>query len=272
MSRIENSIIDFFESLFAADCELIQCRRINQNSDIWILDEHMHDYMELIYFLNGEAQIKTAAGETNLTLYDVLCHPPCVKHREFVDLHKRQEIINICVKVPPGSGVEESFVLKDNTGNIRRVFRMLEYHFLAQDVLHTALEEQLLGLLFTYLCKSAHEQSHQEYSMIDRVVEYVQENYMTNITVKELSDYVHVSESYLSRLMSNCIGLPPMKYVTNVRIENAKRALKTDIPVEQIASLVGYTDPKNFSTAFRRETGYTPTKYRKHLMDSFHRE
>ncbi|MDY2698858.1 MAG: AraC family transcriptional regulator, partial [Lachnospiraceae bacterium] len=98
---------------------------------------------------------------------------------------------------------------------------------------------------------------------IDRVVEYVQENYRSVFCVKDLADYVHVSESYLSRLMSSHIGMPPMKYVNSVRMENAKRALKTDMPIEQIAALVGIVDQKYFSTVFKRETGLTPSAYRK---------
>ena len=101
--------------------------------------------------------------------------------------------------------------------------------------------------------------------MIDRVVEYVQENYRSSLSVKELADYAHVSESYLSRLMSSHIGIPPMKYVNTIRIENAKQALKSDTPIAQIAALVGFMEQKYFSTVFKRETGLTPSEYRSRI-------
>ena len=261
----ENIPLKYLASVVGGSKRLVRCRHFNQNSDIWILDEHAHNFVELIYFLNGEAQVETSQGKTNLTLYDVLIHPSNVKHHEFVDLHMRQEIINLGVEVESDFDMGDSFVLKDNTGNIRRIFRMLDYHFNASDLMHEELENQLLRLLFIYLQKSAHEQLCSEYSIIDRVVEYVQENNRSSLSVKELADYAHVSESYLSRLMSSHIGIPPMKYVNTIRIENAKQALKSDTPIAQIAALVGFMEQKYFSTVFKRETGLTPSEYRSRI-------
>lgn len=260
MTAKENRPLMYLESI--SKCNLIQCRHFNQNSDKWILNEHVHDFIELIYFLNGEAQVSTPNGKTRLALYDVLVHPARVKHREFVDLHKRQEIFNVGIIADCRYSINESFVLKDNTGNIRRVFRMLYYHYNTEDFMHNELEEGLLNLLFTYLRKSAYEQPCSEYNTVDRVVEYVQENYASPLTVKELADYVHVSESYLSRLMSSHIGMSPMKYVNSVRIENAKQALRSNLSIVEISSLLGFVEPKYFSTVFKRETGQTPTEYR----------
>lgn len=260
----ENLPLRYLESV--SDCRLVQCRHFNQNSDKWILQEHVHGFIELIYFLNGEAQVRTPSGKASLTLYDILVHPANVKHKEFIDLHKRQEIFNVGIVAKSGFDINESFVLKDNTGNIRRVFHMLHYHYNTADFMHSELEDELMRLLFTYLRKSAHEQPSSELNIVDRVVEYVQEHYASELSVKELSDYVHVSESYLSRLMSAHIGMPPMKFVTSVRIENAKQALKTNMPIVEVASSIGFMEPKYFSTVFKRETGQTPSEYRRGIL------
>lgn len=260
-----NIPLDYMTSLADKKLTMVLCRQFNQSSDIWILDEHAHNHLELIYFLTGEAQIKTTTGETSLTLYDVLVHPSGVNHREFVDLHKRQEIVNIGIEVDTDFNISDSFVLKDSTGNLRRIFRMLYYHYTNDGSLNEEIISQLLSLLLLYLTKSAAEQPSSEYSLIDQLVEYVQENYMNELTVKDLADYIHVSESYLSRLMSSKIGISPMKYVNSVRIENAKLALKNHLSVEQIALLAGYKDSKYFSTAFKKEVGISPSQYRKIL-------
>lgn len=265
MTQKENLSFEYLDALSQCKSKLIQCRHFNQNSDHWILDEHKHNYAELIYFLNGEAQIQTHQGKTSLTLYDVLVHPENVKHREYVDLHKRQEIINVGIQVQTHFQITDSFVLKDNTGNIRQVFKMLDYHFNNRDLLHEELEEKLLALLFTYLKKSAQELSFSEYGMIDKIMEFVQENYVYNLRVKDLADYIHVSESYLSRIFSSRVGIPPMKYINSVRIENAKHALKTNLSIEEISSMIGFDEPKYFSTVFKRETGMSPSEFRKHI-------
>ncbi len=266
MSAKDKAPLKYLESISQGRHRLLQCRRFNQSSDIWILREHEHEFLELIYFLSGEAQIKTNRGETRLALYDVLVHPAHVKHREFVDLHKRQEIINLCIDVETDVNIGESFVLSDNSGNIRRVFQMLDSGS-SSDLLREEIEEKLLGLLFAYMRKSVTEQPCTEYDLIDRVIEYVQENYMSMLTVKNMADYVNVSESYLSRLMRSHVGISPMKYVNSVRMENAKQALKSDLPIEHIAALVGFMEPKYFSTVFKRETGLTPSEFRKSISN-----
>ena len=262
---ISNIPLKYLETISEGKLEIYQSRHFDQTSNIWILDEHRHEFIELIYFVTGEAQIMTPQGETNLTLYDVLVHPKNVLHREFVDLHKRQEIFNLFVNSSVDFDINESFVLKDNTGNIRRIFTMLHYHVNNQDYMQDEIVSQLLYLLMTYLRKSSAEQPSLEYGVFDRIIEYVQENYMNELTVKELAEYVHVSESYLSRLMSSRIGISPMKYVNQVRIESAKQALKTDRPIDDIAALTGFKEPKYFSTVFKRLTGKTPSKYRKEV-------
>lgn len=268
MSSAENLPLKYLQSFSDAEKTIEYCRHFNQNSDIWIQDEHEHTFIELIYFLSGEAQVKTAYGDTFLTLYDVLIHPSNVKHREYVDLHRRQEIIALGVFASTDFQFNESFVLKDNTGNIRRVFLMLDDYFNKSSILHDELVEQLLALLLTYLKMSAWELhiSKSKYSMIDNIVEFVHEKYMLPLTVKSLAEHVHVSESYLSRFMTSQIGISPMKYVNHIRIENAKQALKTDISIELLASMVGFSDQKYFSTVFKRETGLSPSEYRKRII------
>lgn len=260
---MENNIpSQYLATIYGGKCQLIASRHFNQNSNIWILNEHEHEYMELIYFLNGEAQVITSEGETSLTLYDILIHPAGVRHREFVDLHKRQEIINLDIKTDVVFPIQDSFVLKDNTGNMRNIVRMIDYHFHEKDNMSEEIVDALMNLLLLYLCKSAKEQSYTKLNLIDRIVEYVQENYMNELSVKELADIVHVSESYLSRLMVASIGISPMKYVNQVRIDNAKQALHSDLPIEQISSQLGFQEPKYFSKVFKKETGETPTAFR----------
>lgn len=260
-----NIPLKYLEEISEGDLEIFQSRHFDQTSNIWVLDEHRHAFVELIYFVTGEAQIMTPQGETSLTLYDVLVHPRNVMHREFVDLHKRQEIFNLFVNSSADSDINESFVLKDNTGNIRRIFTMLHYHMNNKDYMQEEIVSQLTYLLMTYLRKSAAEQPILEYGVFDRIIEYVQENYMNDLTVKELADYVHVSESYLSRLMSSKIGVSPMKYVNHVRIESAKQVLKTDRSIDDIAVLTGFKESKYFSTVFKRQTGITPSEFRKEV-------
>lgn len=260
------TILEYLEKISKSPLEILHSRHFDQNSDIWILEEHHHNYLELIYFITGKAQVMTPQGKEGLTLYDVLIHPKNVPHREFVDLHNRQEIYNIAVRSDITLDIDQSFILKDTTGNLRRVFSMLHDQANHPGIMQEELLDQLIRLMITYLRKSAAEHSLFEISMVDRIIEYVQENYMNPLTVKELADHVHVSESYLSRKMTAHTGMSPVKYVNYVRIENAKLALKTEHSIEEIASLTGFRDSKYFTTVFKRQTGLPPSVFRKNFI------
>jgi len=54
-------------------------------------------------------------------------------------------------------------------------------------------------------------------------------------------------------------------YLTNIRISNAKKLLisNSDVPIKEIALMVGYYSPRHFSTIFKKLTNYYPTEYRK---------
>lgn len=266
----EDSVCLYLKGLQNKKFRLIECRKFNQNSDIWILDEHKHDDIELIYFIDGEGQIKTLLGKENLTFYDVLIHPAGVSHREFIDLHLRQEVINLVIRCEEKLAFQlrESFILNDDTGMIRTVFKMIEYHSANQDEYTEKIIEYYLRILATYLLKSKNDNSGQENDIIGRMMEYVKDNYMNNLRVEDLAIATHVSESYLSRVMRKHMGTSPMRYVHSIRIEAAKRYLKTEISVEDVAANIGYQEAKYFSTIFKKITGMTPSSYRKHMREN----
>ena len=60
--------------------------------------------------------------------------------------------------------------------------------------------------------------------------------------------------------------MSPMQYIISLRIANAQRLLGTmDYNVTEIASIVGYDNPLYFSRLFKKQTGLSPSEYRKHL-------
>ena len=63
------------------------------------------------------------------------------------------------------------------------------------------------------------------------------------------------------------IGIPPVKYVNEVKVAEAKRMLlKTDMTVKEIASALYYSDQFYFSQQFKRITGYSPSEYRRSTL------
>ncbi len=82
--------------------------------------------------------------------------------------------------------------------------------------------------------------------------------------VERLASRVGLHRSSLSRRFSAQVGISPVAYITNLRIQNALSLLKeSDKPVGQIARLCGYRDPNYFSRLMRRVFGQSPREFRK---------
>ncbi|MEV5410837.1 helix-turn-helix transcriptional regulator [Thermopolyspora sp. NPDC052614] len=82
-------------------------------------------------------------------------------------------------------------------------------------------------------------------------------------TVARLSQTAGMSRTTFNRRFTAQVGMPPMKYVTDWRLDYAARLLReTDAPLASIARQVGYATEFAFAGAFRREYGVSPGRYR----------
>ncbi|GAA3123193.1 AraC family transcriptional regulator [Planomonospora alba] len=83
-------------------------------------------------------------------------------------------------------------------------------------------------------------------------------------TVEELGAEVGMSRTAFARRFTSLVGLPPMTYLTNQRLNHGARLLReTDAPLASIARQVGYGSEFAFANAFRREFGTAPGRYRR---------
>lgn len=101
----------------------------------------------------------------------------------------------------------------------------------------------------------------EEYS--NTALEFMELNYGKNITVGDISKYLGISSKYFWRIFSQSTGLPPLKYLINIRIEKASTLLAyTTLKISDISRSVGYDDPLQFSKLFKKVKGISPRKYR----------
>ena len=93
---------------------------------------------------------------------------------------------------------------------------------------------------------------------------YIRENYQTDITNQLLSRKFGFVPSYISKIFKAYKGVSPCSYLTDVRMEKAKRMIieQPDQSLSVIAATVGYTDFSYFTKVFKRSFGVTPSAYR----------
>ncbi len=86
----------------------------------------------------------------------------------------------------------------------------------------------------------------------------------SGLSVQDIADDLEISLSYLSRVFKKHLSKTILEYITEKRIEMAKKLLKeTNICIKEIMEKVGYFDLSSFTRKFKNMTGVTPGNYRK---------
>lgn len=97
---------------------------------------------------------------------------------------------------------------------------------------------------------------------LDRVVEAIHEQPGRDWTVERLANVGAMSRSVFAERFRSAIGRSPVDYVTEVRVDAAKRMLSEGRAISEISRELGYASDEGFSRAFRRRTGMTPSAWR----------
>lgn len=82
-----------------------------------------------------------------------------------------------------------------------------------------------------------------------------------------LAQKLSMSDTHFRRLFSRLHGVTPSQYLTIIRMRKARELLmQSELTISEIADQIGYRSVYYFCRAFKRETGYTPTDYRKNAF------
>ena len=98
-------------------------------------------------------------------------------------------------------------------------------------------------------------------------LEYIHGNFASEISIDRLAKIENLSISRYNTVFKENFGMPPIKYIINLRMSNACQLLEgTDMSIKQIGFLSGYRDPHFFSKLFKKYMGMSPLAYRQEKM------
>ena len=108
------------------------------------------------------------------------------------------------------------------------------------------------------------ESSSQENPTIFLIKDYISQNYMhETLSVKDISEHVFLSTSYVCTFFKSETGQTLNQYLTEYRMEKAKQLLKdARFKISDISSRVGYSDGNYFGKSFKKYSGFSPSEYR----------
>jgi len=163
------------------------------------------------------------------------------------------ELVTLVAWAVVGAGIDQNTVLKISHSQVMN----LEAQKSMQEVRTWTLNSlaEFMAVLQV--------QSHKK-DAISQAVEYLRANFQrADISLQDVADAVCLSQSYLAAQLKDTLGVSYVKYLTFLRIEEAKRLLRTtDLSIAYIAEKVGYPNVTNFYRHFQRLENKTPMLYR----------
>ena len=120
------------------------------------------------------------------------------------------------------------------------------------------------GLLSMAMEFKKRKNEDQGKSVLSKVVEYIDQHYeQESLSLNEVAEYAEVSASYLSATFSQGMQVTFVEYVTQKRMEKAKKLLRTStLSTGEVSAQVGFKDPHYFSFVFKKTQGMSPREYR----------
>ncbi|MCG3398591.1 helix-turn-helix domain-containing protein [Staphylococcus massiliensis] len=137
-------------------------------------------------------------------------------------------------------------------------------------ILKTEVMHELPKCLEQFTLRSVHqlpvfqplEPRTYHHFYVNKVIEFMKQNYHTHFNVSHLAKALHVSESYVMRIFKAEVGISIKDYLNRYRTLMALNFLNQHYKHYEIAQMVGFNDYKNYIYHFKKYVGVTPTLYR----------
>ena len=231
---------------------------------------HYHDVTELIFVKSGEASYWVGGKEYPLQRNMLVISRPNESH--FIDVrggceYERYDIL-----------FDHSVLPCDLYGRIPRELNVISFDanksvigiFDKMDVYCKKLGDEDLGRMLSALVSEVlmnviietealtPTASGQRSPLVSRAVSYIEENLLSLRDVDEVCRELYVSKSHLHHLFMEQMGISPKKYVTEKRLELAKRELTLGAKATELYAACGFSDYSSFFRAYKKHFGHSP--------------
>lgn len=254
---------------------------------------HGHDFLELAYIRDGRAKHYFENSTANVCKGDYFIIDYGVMHSYHSIDPVEQVVVTNCLFQPgfidktiastcesfntllgsymiraSGNGNNTkmaNIIFHDDTGEVGELLSKMDKEYRNKNAGYLEiLRCSLIEIIIITMRKINMERNFElGDSTCEQIKHYVDENYMKNISLSEISHELNFSLPYLSRLFSSKAGICFSDYLQNVRIEQSLKILaNTDAKLFEVAQLVGYSDIKFFTKVFKKKMNMTPGRYR----------
>ena len=259
------------------------------HTDLTKCDPHTHSFIEIAYTLSGKAvHILNGKSET-ISANDYVVIEPGTEH-QYIKLGTEDLSIINCIftaSFPYPCASANSFyeciknpslninythikpellsrVYHDNTGAVKQLFLLLKDEYKNKDYKYTLIARNLLNSIILLTTRTYDHGAATSSFISETIKDYVSVHYAEHNVLHEIGAQLNYSVPYLSKKFKSETGEPFKSYQQKIRINEAAFLLiHTNISIDEISTLVGYTDIKYFIKVFTKKQGISPSKFKK---------
>lgn len=236
-----------------------------------------HDFWEGVFVYEGHVTATADERVYQLDSGKLLFHKPMEFHRIWSDGLDEPRYINISFRAS-GDGIQrfEDSCFDLDSEQQKRFWKVVEA-FQRTMELRDAGEEYRYQLwlsltaarleAFLIELTETGEYSRRILSgdevRYEKIVSVMKENCHRSLSLTELARLCELSVSNMKRIFSCFSDVGVAKFFLSLRIRRAMELLDQGIPISEVADILDFQETSYFYTVFKRETGMTPTQYRK---------
>lgn len=240
--------------------------------ETWHSTLHSHPFTEIFFVLSGKGYFKVANETFQVKTNDLLIINPNIEHTEQSNKVDTLEYIALGVDGLSFSSKESedqyTFLQYDRNSYITFLDSMiseLKYSFPE----HQRICQHIFLIILTKIKRDNELQvSNVDTRIINNdiaiIKNYMHHHYRENITLDLLSQVVCLNKYYLAHIFKKVVGISPIEYLNQIRINESKVLLETtNYSIVEIANITGFSSQSFFAQTFKRITGTTPSAWRK---------
>lgn len=225
---------------------------------------HIHDSLEFVVVLEGELIISIEGVEYTLKANQASVILPNEAHsyltkdysKSYLCIISKDHIPYFCKTIEKLKAVNPVFTLNNAQETIELLKHPKNLFF---------LKSYVYNILATYYDNTTFVAiDNENKSFLHIILDYVNENYMNDISLKDIAQQMGYTYNYSSMLFNQIFKTSFSEFLNECRITYACNLLKdSDKSIQDIASLCGYNSLRIFNRNFLKFKNQTPTSYRK---------
>lgn len=245
-----------------------------QYGDSLAFGAHLHNHIELAFMLEGRTRLFVDSKEYTVCSGDAFVIFPNQIHQYQKIDHERYflsifppdlcpEFQNIFQnKLPVSPVIKNAF---EGNNILSLADSIIKANEQKEPFYRTCVKGYFLILLSELFRLMEFEDAKSpDANTIKAVLNYCAKSYTGDIQLQTVSEALHISKYYISRLFSQKLNMGFSDYIGTLRVSEACRLLTSEnMSITEVAFAVGFNSTRSFNRLFLKYTGMTPSQYRK---------